>query len=130
LFGPLLRAPLLLFASPIFFYHLPAQFKAFIDRGQSYYVRQERGDPILAGLPQRQAGVALVAGRRKGEHLFSGSLYTLKYFLRPFRIALAEPLLLPGLDAPDDLTRDPDAQARVLAYAGRLWQELGARPAI
>lgn len=103
LFQSLMDAPFVFFAAPIFFYHLPAQFKAWIDRSQSYYLRREAGDQSIAGLPRRKAYVCLVAGRSKGEHLFDGSLLTLKYFLSIFNFEMQEPLLLRGVDKAADL---------------------------
>ena len=86
LFSMLFEAPALFFAAPVFFYHLPAMFKAFIDRGQSYWLRREAGDERLLSLPRRTAWVALVAGRKKGERIFDGSLLTLRYFLAAERM--------------------------------------------
>jgi len=122
LFSALQTAPLVFFSSPIYFYHLPAQFKTFIDRGQSYYLRMRDNDPRLTSLPSRKAYVVLVAGRDKGENLFKGSLLTLKYFLWPFRIELAEPLLLAGFDAHEALARDAATQQRVIAYGEAAWR--------
>lgn len=116
LFSMLLEAPALLFAAPVFFYHLPAMFKGFIDRGQSYWLRREAGDERLLALPHRTAWVALVAGRKKGDRLFEGSLLTLRYFLAAFNVTLADPLLLTGCDRPDDIADDPLISARVLEY--------------
>jgi multimeric flavodoxin WrbA len=112
-------------AAPIFYYHLPAQLKAWIDRGQSLYQRSQAGDPVLADLPRRPAWACLVAGRKQGEQLFAGSLLTLKYFFAPLRLDLAEPLTFRGVDAPGDLLDDPAACAAILA-AGR---EAGRRAA-
>lgn len=78
LFQTLLSAPLVFFVSPIYFYHLPAGFKGFIDRGQSFYLRMLDKDPELMALRERKAHVCLVAGRTQGEQLFAGSLLTLR----------------------------------------------------
>jgi multimeric flavodoxin WrbA len=121
LFTALQRAPLVFFSSPIYFYHLPAVFKGFIDRGQSYYLRLRVKDPALVSLPRRKAYVALVAGRLKGENLFKGSLLTLKYFLAPFQLELAEPQLLTDIDAQDDLANNSDAQQRIVSYGEAAW---------
>ncbi|MFW5791761.1 MAG: flavodoxin family protein [Desulfohalobiaceae bacterium] len=125
LFAHLLEAPLVMFCSPIFFYHLPAHFKAFIDRGQSYYVRRERGDTAILDLPHRRAQVVLQAGRPAGEQLFSGSLLTLRYFLKLFNIGLTEPLLFRGKDGPNDLKSDEQAVARIVERAAELAAGLG-----
>lgn len=108
LFGMLMRAPYLFLSAPIFFYHLPAQLKALVDRGQSYWLRAEAGDPELASLPERPAHVCLAAGRRQGDRLFEGGLLTLKYFLSIFHFRLAEPLTLYGLDGAGDLAAHHD----------------------
>lgn len=127
LFGLLLAAPFVLFASPIFFYHLPAHFKAFIDRSQSYYEKAMARDPAVTGLPRRVAHTALVAGRPTGERLFEGSLLTLKYFLVNFSYELAEPLTFRGKDAPGDLAADKEAGALLRERGAAAWREHGSK---
>lgn len=114
LFDVIVQAPVVAFASPIYFYHVPALFKAFIDRAQRRYALAEE-----AGPPQslRPAHVLLVAGRPRGERLFEGALLTLKYFLRPLGRTLASPYLGRGLDAPGDLAGDAGALADIAALA-------------
>lgn len=111
LFETLAAAPSLFIAAPIYFYHLPAPFKAWIDRSQSWWLRLRDGDERLAALPPRPVRICLVAGRKQGARLFEGSLLTLKYFLGTFNYHLEEPLTLLGLDGPDELAaRESDAQ--------------------
>ena len=100
--------------APIFFYHLPAQSKALIDRAQAFWYLKRNHDSAILALPPRKAHVLLIAARSKGERLFQGSLDTLQYFFEPFNISLAEPLLITGLDGPQDLARD-EAQRRRIA---------------
>lgn len=128
LFAKLMAAPTAFFASPIFFYHLPARFKAFIDRGQSPYERRMAGEPDYAGPPTRTAHVALVAGRPRGEQLFTGSMLTLKIFLINFRIGVDEPLAFRGKDARGDLAADAEALDALRAHAAQAWQEAVGRP--
>ncbi len=123
LFQTLLSAPVVVFASPIYFYHLPSGFKAFIDRGQCYYSRREQGDPELAALPRRHAFACLIAGRKEGKQTFDGALLTLRYFMQPFNRALDEPLLLRGVDALDDLRRSPELDEQLVAYGRRAWSK-------
>lgn len=119
LFALLQTAPLVVFASPIYFYHLPAGFKGFIDRAQRHYeVRLAREGTGQALPPERPAQAVLVAGRREGQQLFTGALLTLRYFLWPFFLRLAEPCLLRGRDAPNDLAADAAALVD-LAARGR-----------
>lgn len=121
LYQVLLSAPLVVFCSPIFFYHLPSGFKALIDRSQSYYMRLHNNDPELAALHERPACACLVAGRPTGDKLFSGALLTLKYFMEPFRRTMLEPMTNRGVDAPDDLQKTPGMQEKLQAYGAWAW---------
>jgi len=125
LFRLIMAAPMLFFAAPIFYYHLPASFKGFIDRGQRYYEARLAGDPEISALPPRQAHMCMVSGRPRGEKLFEGSLLTMRYFLWPFNVTLGESLLLPGYDAPGDLSGDESARARVREFASGVWTAAG-----
>ncbi len=116
LLEPLRTAQAEVFAAPIYFYHLPAGFKALIDRSQAYYERARQDDPTMTSLPMRPAFVALVAGRPVGERLFEGALLTLRYFLEPFNLELAEPLTIRGVDGPGDLAGDPWAVEAAQEY--------------
>jgi multimeric flavodoxin WrbA len=122
LFQRLYTAPFVCFASPIYFYHLPAQFKAFIDRGQYHYLARERGEPGLANLPHRPAYVVLVAGQPKGKKLFEGALLTLRYFLVNYNIEIADTLTFRGVDAPGDLVADPDRVGEIEALGKSAWE--------
>ncbi len=118
LFKTLISAPYIFFSSPIYFYHLPAAFKAWIDRSQRYYVLAQGMDPDVPETPPRPAYVCLVAGREKGARLFEGSLLTLKYFLKSFNVVIKETLTFPGYDGPGELMRDENA-ARAIMDMGR-----------
>lgn len=134
IFQQLMDAPLVFVAAPIFFYHLPAQFKALIDRAQSYWVRREkeRKAGTLPANPHYRPGLlGLVAARTRGDKLFEGSLLTLQYFLDVFNIRVAESAQLMGYDGPNELASDgvacmrlyemgAKAQAIVVENAGRL----------
>jgi putative NADPH-quinone reductase len=121
LFRLITGAPMIFLAAPIYYYHLPAGFKGFIDRGQRYFEARMAGDAGLTSLPPRLAHACFVAGRPKGEKLFEGSLLTLKYFFWPFQITLGEHLGLRGLDRPGDLKADARAAASVTRFAGQAW---------
>lgn len=104
IFENLQHAPFVAIAAPIFFYGLPAGLKGLVDRCQSFYERMEQNHPAYQKLRERDAYIILCAARQKGEQLFSGSLLSLKYALKPFKLTL-KPILLRGLDSPDDFTR-------------------------
>lgn len=111
------QAPFVAFAAPIYFYHAPAMFKALIDRSQRHYELAASDAAGTRDLPRRPAYVLLVAGRKTGERLFEGLLLTLKYFLAPFGLEMAEPLCLRGLDRAEDLGNDARARAAIADYA-------------
>ncbi|MBU4524081.1 MAG: flavodoxin family protein [Desulfomicrobium sp.] len=90
--------------APVYFYHLPSQAKAWIDRAQSRYMARQRGLRLPGFV--RPAYVVLVAGRTRGEHLFAGILPTLRYFLEVFDLRMENTLCLRGLDQAEDFSRD------------------------
>ena len=128
LFQALLAAPMIFIAAPIYFYHLPAQFKAWIDRSQSYYLRWEQGDPLLRGLASRPAIVNLVAGRRQGERLFEGALLTLKYFLTTFNFYIQEHHAFRGVDGSEDLRMHPRARDELIETGRSAWTRFRDQP--
>jgi multimeric flavodoxin WrbA len=123
LFAALDAAPVAVFASPIYFYHVPAIFKAFIDRAQRRYEVRLADGPGQAA--DRLAYPLLVAGRPRGERLFEGALLTLKYFLWPFGYLPGPPTLLRGLDAPGDLAGDGPALAALEAAGEAAGEAVG-----
>ncbi|MCT4535371.1 flavodoxin family protein [Halodesulfovibrio sp.] len=123
LYSMLLEAPALCFSSPIYFYHLPSIFKTFIDRCQCFWFRHHNRDPYILSLPPRKAYVCLIAARPVGDQLFHGSLLTLKYFLTPLNISLAEPLLIYGKDGPTDLKNDPKTVQEVIDYGAAAYND-------
>jgi hypothetical protein len=124
LFQALLCAPLIFIAAPIYFYHLPAQFKAWIDRSQSFYTRREKGDPALIELRPRPAIISLAAGRPTGEKLFDGALLTLKYFLVTFNVHIQKRLVFRGMDSIGDLNANSPARDTLIAAGRQAWTSL------
>ncbi len=126
LFQALLSAPGIFISTPIYFYHLPAQFKSWIDRSQSYYLRKEKKDPVLLNLPSRPAYVNLVAGRPQGERLFEGAMLTLKYFLSTFNFFIQTHHTFRGIDASQDLRSHPDARESLTMSGAQAWTQISA----
>ncbi len=116
LFRRLEEAPLVCIAAPIFFYHLPAQLKALIDRSQRFWVRRRRlikADPKWEPPAPKPGLVSLVAARTRGDKLFEGSMLTLQYFLDLFDVRIMDGCRLMGYDQPDELARDGVACMRL-----------------
>lgn len=111
----LLAAKEICIVTPIYFYHLPSQFKALLDRMQPLWALARNG--LSPFREVRSCKCILLAAREKGEELFKGSLLTLKYALGQAHMEIAPPLLLYGLDGPADLDNDQEKIRRIRAYA-------------
>ena len=122
IFSLIQEAPLIMISSPIYFYHLPAHFKALIDRTQRFWEAAD-GQTSPNTLPLSRAKpvlAALTAGRPRGKLLFSGALLTLKYALAPLNASIRETRLLRGLDHAKDLHERPAITAALHAW-GHDW---------
>ena len=78
LYPDLIAAERIVVAGSIFFYGLPAQGKAIVDRSQALWSRV-RLDPDLKR-PQGR-GFFLGVGATKGKNLFDGAILCVKYFM-------------------------------------------------
>jgi multimeric flavodoxin WrbA len=96
----------LIVASPIFFYSVPAQLKAVIDRCQTAWnLKYTLKKPLRQ--KKRGKGVFIGVGATKGVKLFDGSVLTVKYFFDPLDIDYEGELLLRGIDAKGEIKKDP-----------------------
>ncbi len=100
-------------ATPSYFYGIPSQAKALVDRCQPFWARKY----ILAEtLPSRPAAVIEVAGSG-GARAFDGINLTIKYFLDSIFIDMPEPLSFRHIDCePKDL---PEEALRAAADFGK-----------
>lgn len=73
------EADLIVVSSPIFFYGVPSQLKAIIDRSQVLWARRYRFNLRDPKSPWRK-GIALCVGATRGKNLFLGVELTFKYF--------------------------------------------------
>ena len=113
-FAAIAAADVVLWTSPVYFYGLPAQAKALVDRSQriwAVHINTVLPDSVLA---------ALAAARPRGEQLFTGSLLGLKYFFASFGARIADTRTLRGLACPEDLLSRPDLCADLERW-GRDW---------
>lgn len=105
-FGAMFSVPVTVFVSPVYFYHLPSQAKALVDRMQRWWAVPDAERPGRG----RMLAPLLFGARRKGARLFEGSLLTLKYAAEAAGMALGPASLTCGLDGPSDLRCDSAAQ--------------------
>lgn len=118
LFGHVEAASGLILTAPVYFYHLPAQAKAWIDRSQSRYLAREGG--MRPRGSRRRAHAVLLAGRPRGERLFAGILSTLRYFLDVLDFDLVDTALARGVDAPGDVLANAEARRAVCELGQRI----------
>ncbi len=106
--------------SPVYFYGVPAQFKALIDRSQRYWRFAEDGEDT-----NLKAAYALVlAARTHGERLFDGTLMTLRPFLRLNGFSLTGHLPVRGLDGPEELMGQTEVTAQIRSWAQDVLQTI------
>jgi len=82
----LIEAGLVAVGSPIFFYGLPAQGKALVDRCQALWNRIRLNHKLRR---PGGRGFFLGVGATKGKNLFDGPILTVKYFLDAIGLPLA-----------------------------------------
>jgi multimeric flavodoxin WrbA len=113
-------------ASPVMFYGVSAQAKAFIDRCQAFWcLKYRRGERIARSrLPERK-GVFLSAGGSKGQKIFEGPLMTFRYFLDAIDARLWKSLTYRQVDGRGDVERHPTALAEARALGSELAEALG-----
>lgn len=116
----IIAADLVVWAAPIYFYGLPAHAKACVDRAQRFWSVPVSGAP-------RPAAAGLVAGRPRGEQLFTGAALGLRYFFRLLGRELEEVRHWRGMEGPADWNAADDGVPRAeavrqwgLRWAGRL----------
>ncbi len=126
LFGALQSGSSLVLAAPIYFYHVPAQLKALMDRSQPWWMLRDRWCETP---PRRKnAHVILVAARPRGKRLFEGALLSLTYWLDLFGFDLAGTLTLHGLEGPDDLRENAEQRLSVTRFAEDVALRSGGAP--
>ncbi|MCS7242676.1 MAG: flavodoxin family protein [Candidatus Caldatribacterium sp.] len=92
----LLAADRVVVSTPVFFYGLPASFKALVDRVQPLWARRY----VLGEKMPEKMGFLLAVGATKGEQLFEGVVLTIKYFFDAFGCVYKGGLFFRGFDLP------------------------------
>jgi len=124
---PLLEAAEVIFlAGPIFFYSLPAQVKAVIDRSQALWNRRRLG--MTRPQPAGGRGFLIAVGASKGRNLFQGAELTAKYFFDALDMDYGGGLLLRGLEAKGDVLARTEALERAFELGRAAAQGRDPRP--
>ena len=110
------KAAVVFLVSPVYFYGVPAQFKALIDRSQRYWLQDEPLNPT----GNKPAHALILSARVQGERIFDGSLLTLRPFLRTIGFSLTHDLTMRGLDKPEALKEQPELMMQIQNWAGEI----------
>lgn len=98
LFNAMLVSSLIVFACPVYFYSVPAQFKALIDRSQRFWAEKK------IYIVQKPAIPIFAAARTNGRQLFRSSLITLSLFLQNLGFKITDPQTFRGLEKVIDIS--------------------------
>ena len=97
-------------AAPIYFYNVPAQAKAVIDRTQALwtrkYIREEAGQGTAG---QDRGGFFIGVGATRGKRLFDGTLQTMRYFFDAIDVEYAGTLVYGEVDEKGAIRNHPTA---------------------
>ncbi len=114
IFNKLFVAQQIYFVSPIYFYHLPSQLKALMDRTQAWFNTPYNLKP----LKNKSAKIILLGARPQGDNLFKGAILTFKYFFEALGLDNLDPLCLYGLDKKNDLKNNDKLIQEIIKYIG------------
>lgn len=107
-FYPLFRqADLVVVSTPVFFYGLPSQLKALVDRSQALWARRYKLGLKDPKSPWRK-GVVLAAGATKGEKVFLGLELTSRYFFDAIGARFEGVIGVRGVDRPREVLEYKD----------------------
>lgn len=126
IYALLRQADLIVIATPVYFYNVPAQLKALIDRAQALWSRKyilKLRDP---GDAWRQ-GFLLGVGATKGENLFTGVALTAHYFFDAVGARLKGSLTFRKIDKPGEIREHPTALRDAEVQASALLEPLAKR---
>jgi len=105
LYDKIITIDKIIVASPIFFYGITAQTKAFIDRTQALWNRkrllQKKGDWVEN--PERKGFFISVAATR-GARIFEGAVLTMRYGFDAMGLSYGGDFLVTGPDKRGDMT--------------------------
>ena len=90
---------IMIVASPIFFYGVPAIVKAFIDRSQQFWIGKYKLDTCKdVSDENRKKGYFLSVGATQGKKIFDGPLLNFRYFYDALNLTFEDSFFYRGLD--------------------------------
>jgi multimeric flavodoxin WrbA len=112
------EANVIIIGSPIFFYGLPAQLKALVDRCQVFWARKYvlKQEPAKKG----RKGAFIAVGATKGANLFDGAKLTVKCLFDAMGVDYAEELFVRSVDQKGEVKKHPTAMTDAYELGRRL----------
>jgi multimeric flavodoxin WrbA len=118
------RADRLVIASPIYFYGVTAQTKAFIDRSQAMWSRKYLlGKQLSRQIPR--IGYFISVGATRGERMFEGAILTVKYGLDAMDFAYGGELLVRQADHKGAVNEMPAELDRARRFGRKIVEDRG-----
>jgi multimeric flavodoxin WrbA len=115
---PLLEEARIIFlAAPVFFYNVPAQLKALIDRTQALWSKRRlETPPEKLRVLQGGKGYLIAVGATKGANLFQGCELTARYFYEALGMTYEGSLFFKKVEAKGEILNHRDAMSQALAF--------------
>ncbi len=121
----LVAADVIVLAAPLFFWNLPAQAKALVDRGQCQWARKYKVEaPLaatLAGRTRRRGVFVCVGGEAQPE--FDGAIRTVRGLFGVYEADYWGELLFGSADARGEILKHPTALQEAFDLGGRAVKE-------
>jgi len=119
---PLLQdADVILITSPVFFYGIPAQAKALVDRTQAMWSKRmlEKSGSALKTY-DNGTGYMISVGATKGQNLFEGVELTAKYFYDALDMEYKGGLFFKRIEGKKDILKNEDAIKEAFTFGGKI----------
>ena len=112
----LLQADAVVVATPVYFYNVPAQLKALIDRCQLFWYKRKK--PVSF-----KPGYLIAVGGREGKSIFEGIFLTIKSFFWTLGVRLKASWTYAGIDNLGTIKKHPTALREVYQAGKKLCQK-------
>jgi multimeric flavodoxin WrbA len=120
----LVEADIIILATPIFYYAVPAQLKALIDRTQAMWSKR------LLTKPREQwknhesgKGYLIAVGATKGKNLFEGVELTARYFFDAMDMSYEGGLFYRRVEGKDAIKERPEALSEAFEFGKKIIKE-------
>lgn len=115
LYTKITEADRIIVASPIYFYGITAQAKAFVDRCQALWSRKYLLNMHLKG-PVPKIGYFVSVAATKGERVFEGAIFTLQYGFDAMDFSYGGEFVIRGVDKKGKIAEMQDELDRATEF--------------